>query len=182
VGNRKRIKNKNPGKPVATSSGLKIVDSLDRKVVSLLNELDKVNDIRISGSEYAEQVSWNDEMKFSFHVLAAQGNHFKSKIVSEIKLFGGNPEAETMKPNPGLSKSWEAIRLALSTGNEGAFIFSCHESETMSIQAYEQILKSGAYIPHNIQEFIHEEILFLKKEFRKIRSGLKKEALVLQER
>jgi uncharacterized protein (TIGR02284 family) len=117
------------------------METVNKKTVSLLNELIVINHDRIEGYEKATKETDDTQLKSLFTHLADESRQFKNELVREVVNQGGSP-TEGTSTSGKIYRAWMDIKAALSGKDRKAIIASCEFGEDAALEAYEDVLKS----------------------------------------
>ena len=132
-------------------------------LAELLNELIKINYGRIGGYNKAhEQMKDNKDLKAIFKERTRQSFNF----ILDLKDLVSNTLGDVMDniPVPGKVFRTRIKNKNIFNANKNASLLdSCELEEEGAVEAYEEVLKSGAEIPSDIREKIIEQQNEIKK-------------------
>lgn len=117
------------------------METKEKDMVSLLNDLVIINNDRIEGYKTAEKETEDADLKLLFNGLAAESRKFKTELTDEISKLGGNVETGT-KTSGKLYRAWMDIKSALSGKDRKTILSSCEFGEDAALEEYEDVLKS----------------------------------------
>jgi uncharacterized protein (TIGR02284 family) len=117
------------------------METVNKKTVSLLNELIVINHDRIEGYEKATKETDDAQLKSLFTHMADESRQFKNELVREVVNQGGSP-TEGTSTSGKIYRAWMDIKAALTARDRKAIIASCEFGEDAALEAYEDVLKS----------------------------------------
>jgi len=117
------------------------METVNKKTVSLINELIIINHDRIEGYEKATKETEDPQLKSLFTHLADESRQFKNELVREVVNQGGSP-SEGTSTSGKIYRAWMDIRAALTGKDRKAIISSCEFGEDAALEAYEDVLHS----------------------------------------
>lgn len=118
------------------------METINKKTVSLINELIIINHDRIEGYERAAKETEDPELQTLFTFIANESRKYKNELVREVVNQGGSP-AEGTTTAGKVFRAWMDIKAALTGKDRKAIISSCEFGEDAALEAYEDVLKSN---------------------------------------
>lgn len=117
------------------------METVNKKTVSLLNDLIIINHDRIEGYEKATKETEDTQLKSLFTHMADESRQFKNELVREVVNQGGSPSEGTSTAGK-IYRAWMDIKAALTGKDRKAIIAACEFGEDAALEAYEHVLKS----------------------------------------
>jgi uncharacterized protein (TIGR02284 family) len=117
------------------------METVNKKTVSLINDLIVINHDRIEGYEKATKETEDAQLKSLFTHMADESRQFTNELVREVVNQGGSP-AEGTSTSGKLYRAWMDIKAALTGKDRKAIIGACEFGEDAALEAYEDVLKS----------------------------------------
>jgi uncharacterized protein (TIGR02284 family) len=117
------------------------METVNKKTVSLINDLIVINHDRIEGYEKATKETEDPQLKSLFTYMADESRQFKNELVREVVNQGGTP-AEGTSTSGKLYRAWMDIKAALTGKDRKAIISACEFGEDAALEAYDDVLKS----------------------------------------
>lgn len=117
------------------------METVNKKIVSLLNELIVINHDRIEGYEKAAKETDDSQLISLFTHMADESRQFKNELVREVVNQGGSP-TEGTSTSGKIYRAWMDIKAALTGKDRKAIIASCEFGEDSALAAYDDVLKS----------------------------------------
>jgi uncharacterized protein (TIGR02284 family) len=117
------------------------METVNKKTVSLINDLIVINHDRIEGYEKATKETDDAQLKSLFTHMADESRQFTNELVREVVNQGGSP-AEGTSTSGKLYRAWMDIKAALTGKDRKAIIAACEFGEDAALETYEDVLKS----------------------------------------
>jgi len=117
------------------------METINKKTVSLINDLIIINHDRIEGYERAAKETEDEQLKSLFTSIANESRKYKNELVREVVNQGGSP-AEGTTTSGKVFRAWMDIKAALTGKDRKTIIASCEAGEDAALEAYEDVLKS----------------------------------------
>jgi uncharacterized protein (TIGR02284 family) len=117
------------------------METINKKTVSLINDLIIINHDRIEGYERAAKETEDEQLKSLFTSIANESRKYKNELVREVVNQGGSP-AEGTTTSGKVFRAWMDIKAALTGKDRKAIIASCESGEDAALEEYEDVLKS----------------------------------------
>jgi uncharacterized protein (TIGR02284 family) len=118
------------------------METTDSEIITLLNDLIRINNDRIEVYERGETEIEDSELKSLFHSMSHESRKYRNEIIGEVIKLGGMPEEGTTIKGK-LFIAWMDIKAAISEKNRDAIISTCEQCEEQVLEVYDSALNSG---------------------------------------
>ena len=136
----------------------------NEKLISVLNDLVKINNDRVTGYEKAaaETDTIDVDLRAIFMGYANDSNKYANELALEVKRLGG----ESADGTTGLGKiyrAWMDVKSTFTGQDRQAILSSCEYGEDQAQKAYVDALASDAEMNADIRQLITTQKAALKK-------------------
>lgn len=133
------------------------------ELVSVLNDLVRINNDRIVGYERASQESKNIDVDLiaTFNKMADQSRKYKAELVQQVSRLGGDAASDTTVSGK-VYRVWMDLKAAITGKDRESILGSCEYGEDVAQRAYEAALESDAYMSTEIMQMISSQKRDLK--------------------
>jgi len=136
----------------------------NEKLISVLNDLVKINNDRVSGYEKAsaETETIDVDLRAIFMGYANDSQKYANELALEVKRLGG----ESAEGTTGLGKiyrAWMDVKSTFTGQDRQAILSSCEYGEDQAQKAYADALASDAEMNADIRQLITTQKAALKK-------------------
>lgn len=140
------------------------------ELVSVLNDLVRINNDRIEGYERAAKESKNVDVDLiaTFNQMADQSRKYKAELVREVSRLGGDPASDTTVSGK-VYRVWMDLKAAITGKDRESILGSCEYGEDVAQKAYEAALESDAYMSTEIRQMITSQKSDLKTSHDQIK-------------
>lgn len=109
----------------------------------VLNDLIQINNDRIEGYKKAteELSSEDDDLKDIFSEMMRQSIKYKSQLVEEVQILGGEPESGTTTSGK-IYRAWMDVKAMFSGRDRKAILGNCESGEDAAQDAYKMALNT----------------------------------------
>ncbi len=134
------------------------------ELVSVLNDLIKINNDRIVGYEKAsnEAKDADADLKATFSTMTDQSRRNVSELTQEVARLGGEATTDTTVSGK-VYRVWMDLKAAISGKDRESILGSCEYGEDVAQRAYEAALESDAYMSTEIRQLITSQKSSLKE-------------------
>jgi uncharacterized protein (TIGR02284 family) len=135
----------------------------NEELVSVLNDLIRINSDRIVGYERAAKESKDVDVDLiaTFNQMADQSRKYKAELVQEVSRLGGDIATDTTVPGK-VHRVWMELKAAITGKDRESILGSCHFGEDVAQKAYEAALESDATMSTEIRQLITSQKSDLK--------------------
>ena len=135
----------------------------NENLVEVLNDLVQINNDRIEGYQKAaeETKDIDVDLKAIFIKMAEESIKYKTELVNEISIFGGEPATGTT----GLGKIyrvWMDVKATFTGHDRQSVLESCEFGEDAAQKAYRDALASDAEMSAETRQLITSQQASLK--------------------
>ena len=140
------------------------------ELVSVLNDLIRINNDRIVGYERASKESKNIDVDLiaTFNKMADQSRNYKAELVQQVSRLGGDAASDTTVSGK-VYRVWMDLKAAITGKDRESILGSCEYGEDVAQRAYEAALESDAYMSTEIRQMISSQKSDLKTSHDLIR-------------
>lgn len=140
------------------------------EIISVLNDLIRINNDRVVGYERAVKESKDSDvdMVAVFTKMADQSRKYVTELVQEVGRLGGDAATDTTISGK-VYRVWMDLKSAISGKDRESIIGSCEYGEDVAQRAYEAALESDAYMSTDIRQLISNQKSELKTSHDMIR-------------
>jgi len=136
----------------------------NEKLISVLNDLIRINNDRVSGYEKAsaETDTIDVDLRAIFMGYANDSNKYANELALEVNRLGG----ESADGTTGLGKiyrAWMDVKSTFTGQDRQAILSSCEYGEDQAQKAYADALASDAEMNADIRQLITSQKAALKK-------------------
>ncbi len=140
------------------------------ELVSLLNDLIKINNDRITGYERAigDSKDSDIDLKAMFKEMADQSTKYVAELTQEVGRLGGEAATDTTLSGK-VYRVWMDLKSAISGKDRETILGSCEYGEDVAQRSYDAALESEAYMSTEIRQLIANQKTNLKESHDLIR-------------
>ena len=140
------------------------------ELVSVLNDLIRINNDRIVGYERASKESKNIDVDLiaTFNKMADQSRKYKAELVQQVTRLGGDAASDTTVSGK-VYRVWMDLKAAITGKDRESILGSCEYGEDVAQRAYEAALESDAYMSTEVRQMISSQKSDLKTSHDLIR-------------
>ena len=140
------------------------------ELVSVLNDLIRINNDRIVGYERASKESKNIDVDLiaTFNKMADQSRKYKAELVQQVSRLGGDAASDTTVSGK-VYRVWMDLKAAITGKDRESILGSCEYGEDVAQRAYEAALESDAYMSTEVRQMISSQKSELKTSHDLIR-------------
>ena len=140
------------------------------ELVSVLNDLIRINNDRIVGYERASKESKNIDVDLiaTFNKMADQSRKYKAELVQQVRRLGGDAASDTTVSGK-VYRVWMDLKAAITGKDRESILGSCEYGEDVAQRAYEAALESDAYMSTEVRQMISSQKSELKTSHDLIR-------------
>jgi uncharacterized protein (TIGR02284 family) len=151
-----------------------------KEIVSVLNDLIRINNDRSEGYEKAAQEvqdTFHAEIKTMFYQFAEESRRYKEDLVLAVRQLGGDP-AESTTASGKLYRAWMDVKVAFAGDDVKATLESCEFGEDAALKAYKEALESETSWPADIAALVanqrqlirasHDRVKRYRDEFKTV--------------
>jgi uncharacterized protein (TIGR02284 family) len=133
------------------------------ELVSVLNDLIRINNDRIVGYERAAKESKNVDVDLiaTFNSMADQSRKYKAELVQHVNSLGGDVATDTTVSGK-VYRVWMDLKAAITGKDRESILGSCEYGEDVAQRAYEAALESDAYMSTEVRQMITSQKSDLK--------------------
>ncbi len=133
------------------------------ELISVLNDLIRINNDRIEGYERAAKESKNVDVDLiaTFNQMADQSRKYKSELIQQVTRLGGDPASDTTVSGK-VYRVWMDLKAAITGRDRESILGSCEYGEDVAQRAYEAALESDAYMSTEVRQMITSQKSELK--------------------
>lgn len=133
------------------------------ELVSVLNDLVRINNDRIVGYKRASQESKNIDVDLiaTFNKMADQSRKYKAELVQQVSRLGGDAASDTTVSGK-VYRVWMDLKSAITGKDRESILGSCEYGEDVAQRAYEAALEADAYMSTEIRQMISSQKRDLK--------------------
>lgn len=134
------------------------------ELVSLLNDLIKINNDRITGYERAivDTKDSDIDLKAMFKEMADQSTKYVAELTQEVGRLGGEAATDTTMSGK-VYRVWMDLKSAISGKDRETILGSCEYGEDVAQRSYDAALESDAYMSTEIRQLIANQKTNLKE-------------------
>jgi uncharacterized protein (TIGR02284 family) len=150
------------------------------ELVSLLNDLIRINNDRVVGYERAVKESKDSDTDLIaiFEEMADQSRKYNAELIQEVGRLGGDAAADTTISGK-VYRVFMDLKAAITGKDRESILGSCEYGEDVAQRAYEAALESDAYMSTEIRQLISTQKSDLKnshdliKKYRDLHDNVK---------
>lgn len=133
------------------------------ELVSVLNDLIRINNDRIEGYERAANESKDRDVDLIaiFNKMADQSRGYVTALTQEVGRFGGDAAKDTTVSGK-IYRVWMDLKAAITGKDRESILGSCEYGEDVAQRAYEAAMESDAYMSTEVRQLISEQKSELK--------------------
>ncbi len=133
------------------------------EIISVLNDLIKINNDRIVGYERAIKESKDADVDLIavFTKMADQSRKYVNELIQEVARLGGDAAKDTTVSGK-IYRVWMDMKSAITGKDRESILGSCEYGEDVAQRAYEAALESDAYMSTEIRQMISNQKSELK--------------------
>lgn len=133
------------------------------EVISVLNDLIRINNDRVEGYQKAieESKDSDTDLKAVYHEMANQSMKYSSELTQHVTRLGGDPASDTTISGK-VYRVWMDLRAAFSGKDRTSILESCEFGEDTAQKAYQSALESDATMSTDVRQVISEQKSALK--------------------
>lgn len=143
----------------------------NEKVISVLNDLIRINNDRVEGYEKAaneiKDVS-DAEIKTVFFTMAEESRGFIGNLSDAVIRLGGQPAKDTTASGK-IYRVWMDVKATFSGDDTTAALKSCEFGEDAALRAYKEALKENVSWPVGISSLIENQRELLQASHDRIK-------------
>lgn len=136
----------------------------NKKIITVLNDLIKINIDRITGYEKAinDLPATEVMLKTVFNQVSEDSQDIKSQLTEKVNALGGEPASERTVPG-AIYQAWMDVKATFSGHDTGATLEACEFGEDAAQRAYKAALKASEDdFPADIKHMITSQKNLLK--------------------
>jgi uncharacterized protein (TIGR02284 family) len=136
----------------------------NKKIITVLNDLIKINIDRITGYEKAinDLPATEVMLKTVFNQVSEDSQDIKSQLTEKVITLGGEPASERTVPG-AIYQAWMDVKATFSGHDTGATLEACEFGEDAAQRAYKAALKTSEDdFPADIKHMITRQKNLLK--------------------
>lgn len=144
----------------------------NKKIISVLNDLIKINIDRITGYEKAINDLNSSEvmLKTLFSQVAEDSHDIKSQLTDKVLSLGGEPASDRTVPGT-IYQAWMDVKATFSGHDTGSTLEACEFGEDAAQRAYEAAQKAAEEdFPADIKHMITSQKNLLKMSHDQIKA------------
>lgn len=149
-------------------------------LVSVLNDLIRINNDRIEGYEKAsnEARDFDVDLKAIFTRMADESRQYAAELTQEVVKFGGEPATGTTSSGK-IYRAWMDVKATFTGHDRESVLASCEFGEDAAQKAYNSALESDAEMSADIRQLITNQKSSLKtshdviKKYRDMHDAVK---------
>ena len=125
------------------------------ELVSVLNDLIRINNDRVVGYERAVKESKDVDVDLIaiFNQMADQSRKYVAELTQEVSRFGGDPASDTTISGK-VYRVWMDLRAAITGKDRETILGNCEFGEDVAQRAYEAALESDAFMSTEVRQMI----------------------------
>ena len=125
------------------------------ELVSVLNDLIKINNDRVVGYEKAigDTKPSDTDMVVTFNQMIDQSRTYLNELTAKVMEMGGDPAADTTLSGK-VYRVWMDLKSAVSGKDRESVLGLCEFGEDAAQKAYDVALASDAYMSAEIRQMI----------------------------
>lgn len=133
-------------------------------MVSVLNDLIRINNDRINGYEKAikETKDADEDLKSVFRRMADESRQHKSELILEVKKAGGEPVEDGTTASGKIYRAWMDVKATFSGKDRHSVLAACEFGEDAAQKAYQQALEDDGSAGADIKQLILKQKSALK--------------------
>jgi uncharacterized protein (TIGR02284 family) len=141
---------------------IKIMEKQD-ELISVLNDLIRINNDRIEGYERAVSESKDSDIDLIgiFKEMSDQSRKYVTELVQEVGRLGGEAATDTTVSGK-VYRVFMDLKAAITGKDRESILGSCEYGEDVAQRAYEAALESDAYMSTEVRQLISEQKSNLK--------------------
>ncbi len=143
------------------------MDSLNKDIVCVVNDLIEINNDRMEGYDTASKETKESDLKNLFTEMALTSKKLKEELIPIVLKHNGKLEKGTTISGK-LYRAWMDIKSTLAGKNRKAILSSCEYGEDVAQKSYESALKDEK-IPADIKSVLEKQMSVLKLDHDKIK-------------
>lgn len=134
------------------------------ELVSVLNDLIKINNDRIEGYQKAlsESKDIDADLKATFSEMADQSRKYSTELTQEVARLGGEASTDTTVSGK-VYRVWMDLKAAVTGKDRESILGSCEYGEDVAQRAYQAALESDAFMNTDIRQLITNQKDSLKQ-------------------
>ena len=135
----------------------------ENRVVTILNDLIKINIDRITGYEKAIKETPDDdtEIKKLFDQMAEQSREYRSQLNDAVRNEGAEPADDRTFPGK-IYQMWMELRSSFTADEERTVLALCEFGEDAALHAYDKALDDDD-LPTHIRSLLEDQRRALKE-------------------
>jgi uncharacterized protein (TIGR02284 family) len=125
------------------------------ELISVLNDLIRINNDRVEGYERAAKEAKNLDVDLIaiFNQMADQSRKYAAELTQEVTRLGGDPASDTTISGK-VYRVWMDLKAAITGKDRETVLGNCEYGEDVAQRAYEAALESDAYMSTDIRQMI----------------------------
>jgi uncharacterized protein (TIGR02284 family) len=144
------------------------METINKDIVSALNELVQINNDRIEGYETAMEETDDADLKSLFSKMASHSRAFKTELSDEITKAGETPTSGT-KASGKLYRIWMDIKVAVAAKDRTAVLSNCEFGEDAALETYDKALDTHSDLPDGIRKLIVKQRDEIQKDHDEVK-------------
>ena len=149
-------------------------------LVSVLNDLIRINNDRIEGYERAskEAKDIDVDLRAIFNRMADESRQYAAELTQEVVKLGGDPATGTTAAGK-IYRTWMDVKATFTGHDRQSVLESCEFGEDAAQKAYSSALESDAEMSADIRQLIANQKASLKtshdviKKYRDMHDAVK---------
>lgn len=135
----------------------------NKKIITVLNDLIKINVDRITGYEKAIKDLDNSEvmLKTLFNQVSEDSVDIKTQLAEKVIALGGEPESDRTVPG-AIYQAWMDVKATFSGHDTGSTLEACEFGEDAAQRAYKAAQAAYEDFPADIKHMINSQKNLLK--------------------
>lgn len=133
-------------------------------LVSVLNDLIRINNDRINGYEKAvkETKDADEDLKSVFRKMADESRQHKAELILEVKRAGGESVEDGTTASGKIYRAWMDVKATFSGKDRHSILAACEFGEDAAQKAYKQALEDEGSNSADIKQLILKQKTALK--------------------
>lgn len=133
-------------------------------MVSVLNDLIRINNDRINGYEKAikETTDADDDLKSVFRRMADESRQHKSELALEVRKAGAEPVEDATTASGKIYRAWMDVKATFTGKDRHSVLAACEFGEDAAQKAYQQALEDDGSQSADIKQLILKQKSALK--------------------
>lgn len=152
----------------------------NENLVSVLNDLIRINNDRINGYENAikEVKDADGDLKGIFRRMIDESQQHKTELAQEVRKSGGEPVEDGTTASGKIYRAWMGLKATFTGKDRHTVLASCEFGEDAAQKAYQQALEDESTIGADVRQLITKQKSTLKashdliKKYRDMQAAL----------